>query len=80
VFPSIRLKGKKPHHDGRGQLKVDAKTAKPWTGPSPYLSNRPRHTMSRNAPLAWRHCQASQSLVESVRRLSCGCCSISARI
>ena len=26
--------------------------------------------MSRNAPLAWRHCQASQSLVDSVRRLS----------
>ena len=26
--------------------------------------------MSRNAPLAWRHCQASHSLVDSVRRLS----------
>src|ERR1700722_10539382 len=43
------------------------------------MSNRPRHTMSRNAPLAWRHCQDSQSLGDSVRRLSCGCCSISAR-
>src|ERR1700683_2275138 len=44
------------------------------------MSNRPRHTMSRHAPLACRHCPASQSLVDSVRRLAFGCCSISARI
>jgi len=28
--------------------------------------------MSRNAPLAWRHCQASHNLVDSVRRLTLG--------
>jgi hypothetical protein len=40
----------------------------------------PRHTMSRSAPFACRHCQASHDLTESLRRLSFGYCSISARI
>ena len=34
------------------------------------ISSRPRHTMSRNAPLACFHCQASHSFFDSVRRLS----------
>ena len=36
-----------------------------------------RHTMSRRAPLACRHCQASHNLVDRVRRLSPGCAAIS---
>ena len=44
------------------------------------ISSMPRHTMSRNVPFAWRHCQASQSLVDSLRRLSFGYRSISVRI
>jgi hypothetical protein len=31
-----------------------------------------RHTMSRKAPFAWRHCHASQSLVDSLRQAFLG--------
>src|SRR5258705_1876432 len=34
------------------------------------MSNMPRHTMSRKAPLGCFHCHASHSFVDSVRRLS----------
>ena len=36
------------------------------------ISSMPRHTMSRNAPLACRHCQASHTRVDSLRRHSSG--------
>jgi hypothetical protein len=36
------------------------------------ISNRPRQTISRGAPLACFHCQTSQSFSDSLRRLAVG--------
>ena len=36
------------------------------------ISNKPRQTMSRGAPLACFHCQASQSFSDNLRRLAVG--------
>ena len=44
------------------------------------ISNRPRQTMSRSAPLACFHCQASQNFSDSLRRLAVGWSAINLRI
>ena len=44
-----------------------------WISPArSSVNSKPRHTMSRNAPLACFHCQASQSCRDSFQRLSSG--------
>ena len=49
------------------------RTAGNWISPARWSSSRsPRHTMSRNAPLACFHCQAWQSCRDSFQRLSWG--------
>src|SRR6266851_946212 len=44
------------------------------------INSKPRHTMSRGAPLAWFHSQASHSLWESLLRLAPGCAAINCRM
>src|ERR1051325_11689994 len=44
------------------------------------MSNKPRQTIVRNAPLACFHCQISQSFSESLRRLAPGFSVIKRRI
>src|SRR5882672_2621476 len=44
------------------------------------MSNKPRQTISRKAPLACFHCQASHSFAESLRRLAPGFPAINWRI
>jgi len=44
------------------------------------MSNKPRQTISRKAPLACFHCHASQSFSESLRRLALGFSAINWRI
>ena len=44
-----------------------------WISPArSSVSSKPRHTISRNAPLACFHCQASHSCRDSFQRLSSG--------
>src|ERR1017187_5022127 len=44
------------------------------------ISNKPRQTIARDAPLACFHCQTSQSFSESLRRLALGFSAINWRI
>ena len=44
------------------------------------ISNKPRQTIARNAPLACFHCQTWQSFSESLRRLVLGFSAINWRI
>ena len=44
------------------------------------MSNKPRQTISRKAPLACFHCHTSQSFSESLRRLALGFSAINWRI
>ena len=44
------------------------------------VSNRPRQTISRNAPLACFHCQTSHNFCDSLRRLARGWAAISSWI
>ncbi len=76
---------------GAGFLRSDPRRAKGFLGrlriagssmcPARWSpSMRPRHTMSRRAPLGCRQFHASQSFFESSRRLALGCSAINCRM
>ena len=62
-------------------LRVLKRTGGNWISPARCsMSNKPRQTIARNAPLACFHCQTSQSFSESLRRLAPGFSAINWRI